>query len=40
MRALKAASHFVDDQMTTADLVSVVTYSSNLPVVQDSNNDR
>ena len=40
MRALKSASHFVDAQMTPADLVSVVTYSSNLRVAQNFTNDR
>jgi len=40
MRALKSASHFVDVQMTPADLVSVVTYSSNLRVAQNFTNDR
>ncbi len=40
MRALKAADHFVDAQMTPADLVSVVTYSSNLRVAQNFTNDR
>jgi VWFA-related protein len=39
-RALKSASHFVDVQMTPADLVSVVTYSSNLRVAQNFTNDR
>jgi VWFA-related protein len=40
MRALKSATHFVDVQMTPADLVSVVTYSSNLRVAQNFTNDR
>jgi len=40
LRALKAASHFVDAQMTPADLVSVVTYSSSLRVAQNFTNDR
>jgi len=40
LRALKAATHFVDAQMTPADLVSVVTYSSNLRVAQDFTNNR
>src|SRR6516225_3150748 len=40
LRALKAATHFVDTQMTPADLVSVVTYSSNLRVAQNFTNNR
>ena len=40
LRALKAAAHFVDAQMTPADLVSVVTYSSNLRVAQNFTNNR
>ena len=40
MRALNSAAHFVDAQMTPADLVSVVTYSSDLRIVQNFTNDR
>ena len=40
MRALKAASDFVGNRMTPADLVAVVTYSSNLRVTQDFTNNR
>jgi VWFA-related protein len=40
MRALKAASDFVAHRLTPADLVAVVTYSSNLRVVQDFTNNR
>jgi VWFA-related protein len=40
MRAISAASHFVSKQMTPADLVSLVTYTSDLQVVQNFTNDR
>ena len=40
MRALKASSDFLKTRMTPADLIAVVTYSSNLRVVQNFTNDR
>jgi VWFA-related protein len=40
MRALKASSDFIAHRLTPADLVAVVTYSSNLRVVQDFTNNR
>src|SRR5208283_5292988 len=40
MRALKAANTFVKQRLTPADLVSVVTYTSSLRVVQNFTNDR
>ena len=40
MRALKASGDFVAHRMTPADLIAVVTYSSNLRVVQDFTNNR
>jgi VWFA-related protein len=40
MRALKASNDFVTNRMTPADLIAVVTYSSNLRVVQDFTNSR
>jgi VWFA-related protein len=40
MRALKAANDFVAHHLTPADLVAVVTYSSNVRVVQDFTNSR
>jgi len=40
IRALNSATHFVDKQMTPADLVSVVTYSSDLRIAQNFTNDR
>ncbi|MGH9357107.1 MAG: VWA domain-containing protein [Terriglobia bacterium] len=40
MRAMKSATGFVRAQMTPADLVAIVTYSSGLRVVQDFTNDR
>jgi len=40
MRALKASGDFMAHRMTPADLIAVVTYSSNLRVVQDFTNDR
>jgi VWFA-related protein len=39
MRALDSATHFVNAQMTPADLVAVVTYSSDLRVAQNFTND-
>jgi VWFA-related protein len=40
MRALKASSDFVTNRMTPADLIAIVTYSSNLRVTQDFTNNR
>jgi VWFA-related protein len=40
MRATKAASDFVHQRLTPADLVAVATYSSDLRVVQNFTNDR
>jgi VWFA-related protein len=40
MRAMKAASTFVKQRLTPADLVAVVTYTSSLRVVQNFTNDR
>jgi len=40
MRALKAATTFVKERLTPADLVAVVTYTSSLRVVQNFTNDR
>ncbi len=40
MRAMKSATRFIRSQITPADLVALVTYSSNLRVVQDFTNDR
>ena len=40
MRALKAATSFVQKKLTPADLVAVVTYTSSLRVVQNFTNDR
>ena len=40
MRALKAATTFVKERLTPADLVAVVTYTSILRVVQNFTNDR
>ena len=40
IRALNSATHFVDAQMTPADLVAVVTYSSDLRIAQNFTNDR
>ena len=40
MRALKAATTFVKQRLTPADLVAVVTYTSSLRVVQNFTNDR
>jgi VWFA-related protein len=39
-RALKAATNFTKSQMTPADLVALVTYTSELRVIQDFTNDR
>jgi VWFA-related protein len=40
MRALNASGDFLQTRMTPADLVAVVTYSSNLRVVQNFTNDK
>jgi len=40
LRALQSAQNFLKTEMTPADLVAVVTYSSNLKVLQDFTNDR
>ena len=40
LRALESAQNFLKPDMTPADLVAVVTYSSNLKVLQDFTNDR
>ena len=40
LRALESAQNFLKTKMTPADLVAVVTYSSNLRVLQDFTNDR
>ncbi|MGH9325376.1 MAG: VWA domain-containing protein [Terriglobia bacterium] len=40
MRALKSAQNFIQKQMTPADLVAVVSYTSDLRVIQDFTNDR
>ncbi|MGH9342395.1 MAG: VWA domain-containing protein [Terriglobia bacterium] len=40
MRALKSAQTFIQTQLTPADLVAVVSYSSNLQVRQDFTNDK
>ncbi len=40
LRALQSAQNFLKTGMTPADLVAVVTYSSNLKVLQDFTNDR
>jgi VWFA-related protein len=40
MRALKAATTFVKQRLTPADLVALVTYTSSLRVVQNFTNDR
>ncbi len=39
-RAVKSAQTFIRTQLTPADLVAVVTYSSDLRIVQDFTNDR
>jgi VWFA-related protein len=40
MRSLKAAQNFIKTQMTPEDLVAVVTYTSDLSVIQGFTNDR
>jgi VWFA-related protein len=40
IRSLKAAQKFVQKQLMPADLVAIVTYSSDLRVIQDFTNDR
>ncbi|MGH9403253.1 MAG: VWA domain-containing protein [Terriglobia bacterium] len=40
MRALKSAQSFIQTQLTPADLVAVVSYSSNLRVIQEFTNNR
>lgn len=40
MRALKAATEFVERQMTPADLVSLVAYTPSLRVLEDFTNQR
>jgi VWFA-related protein len=40
VRSLKAAQNFIQKQVTPADLVAVVIYSSDLRVIQDFTNDR
>ncbi|HUI40621.1 MAG TPA: VWA domain-containing protein [Terriglobia bacterium] len=40
LRAADAAEHFVQKQLTPADLVAVATYSSDLRVAQNFTNDR
>ncbi len=40
MRAMKSATQFIKSQLTPADLVAVVTYTSDLRVLQDFTNDR
>ena len=40
LRALQSAQNFIKAEMTPADLVAVVTYSSDLRVLQDFTNDR
>lgn len=40
LRALQSAQNYLKTEMTPADLVAVVTYSSNLRVLQDFTNDR
>ncbi len=40
MRALKAATEFVQSKTTPADLVAVATYTSSLRVIQNFTNDR
>ena len=40
MRAIKAATNFVQKQMTAADLVALVTYTSDLRVIQNFTNNR
>ena len=40
LRALQSGQNFLKTEMTPADLVAIVTYSSNLRVLQDFTNDR
>ena len=40
IRAQEAALKFLDKQMTASDLVSVMTYSNRLRVVEDFTDDR
>jgi VWFA-related protein len=40
IRSIKAAGSFIRQQVTPADLVAVVTYSSDLRIIQDFTNDR
>ena len=40
LRALQSARNFIRTELTPADLVAVVTYSSDLRVLQDFTNDR
>lgn len=40
MRAVKSAQNFVNTQMSPADLVAVVTYTSDLRILQQFTNDR
>ncbi len=40
LRALQSAQNFIKTQLTPADLVAVVSYSSDLRVLQDFTNDR
>jgi VWFA-related protein len=40
LRALASAQNYLKTEMTPADLVAVVTYSSDLKVLQDFTNDR
>jgi VWFA-related protein len=40
VRSLKQAQNFVQEQVTPADLVAIVTYSSDLRIVQDFTNDK
>jgi len=40
MRAVKASTDFLKTRMTPADLIAVVTYTSDLRVVQNFTNDR
>jgi VWFA-related protein len=39
-RAQQAALKFVNSQMTTSDMIGIITYSTSLNVVQDFTNDR
>ncbi len=40
VRSLKQAQNFIQKQVTPADLVAIVTYTSDLRIVQDFTNDR